>query len=73
MIVLMLRKTTSESWGFLTEKEANLKKKDDFKPDLNTDADPQDGLMKLMKKMYDDGDDEMKVSICFEVLTTKYT
>ena len=42
----------------MTEKEASLKKKDDFKPDLGADADPQQGLMNLMKKMYDDGDDE---------------
>jgi calcyclin binding protein len=63
MIVVMLRKTSSESWGFLTEKEASLKKKDDFKPDLGADADPQQGLMNLMKKMYDDGDDEMKRTI----------
>ena len=33
------------------------------KPDLSDDKDPQAGLMDLMKKMYDDGDDEMKRTI----------
>jgi len=27
------------------------------------DADPNDSLMKMMKQMYDDGDDEMKRTI----------
>jgi calcyclin binding protein len=30
---------------------------------LNESADPQDGLMSLLKDMYSDGDDEMKRTI----------
>ena len=30
---------------------------------MDENADPQAGLMDLMKKMYDDGDDEMKRTI----------
>jgi calcyclin binding protein len=32
-------------------------------PKMDENADPQDGLMSLMKKMYEDGDDEMKRTI----------
>lgn len=30
---------------------------------MDEEEDPQAGLMKLMKQMYDDGDDEMKRTI----------
>jgi len=30
---------------------------------MDSNADPQEGLMSLMKKMYDEGDDEMKRTI----------
>ena len=29
-------------------------------PDYDAGGDPQEGLMKMMKKMYDEGDDQMK-------------
>lgn len=54
-IVVTLNKKESGKWYDL------LAKKDD-KPKLPTDdkEDPGAGLMKMMKQMYDDGDDEMK-------------
>ncbi len=32
-------------------------------PKLDKDEDPSAGIMKMMKQMYDDGDDEMKRTI----------
>ena len=34
-----------------------------MKPDKNKDEDPGTSMMKLMQKMYDDGDDDMKRTI----------
>jgi calcyclin binding protein len=31
---------------------------------LDDKADPQQGIMDMMKKMYDEGDEEMKVCLC---------
>lgn len=33
------------------------------KPAMNENADPSDGLMSMLKKIYDEGDDEMKRTI----------
>lgn len=64
-IVIMLKKASSGKWETLTEREKNEKyKKDDIKFDKGKETDdPSKGIMDLMKKMYDDGDDEMKRTI----------
>ncbi|CAD6186695.1 unnamed protein product [Caenorhabditis auriculariae] len=61
LVVMMKKEKVKQTWGALTtvehaEKEKNMPKFDDK-------ADPQAALMDMMKKMYDDGDDEMKRSI----------
>lgn len=35
----------------------------DSKPSVNENADPSEGLMSMLKKIYTDGDDEMKRTI----------
>jgi len=65
-ILLMLRKAeTGKTWAFVTEREGkeDKKKKSKFDVDKKEEKDPSGGLMDLMKKMYDEGDDEMKRTI----------
>lgn len=64
MVTVFLKKVeTSKSWSYLTEKEAKLKDKPMSMPKMDENADPQEGLMSMMKKMYEEGDDEMKRTI----------
>jgi len=66
-ILVMLRKVeTGKTWAFVTEREGkdDKKRKEKFDtPKEDAAKDPSAGLMDLMKKMYDDGDDEMKRTI----------
>ncbi|XP_041125540.1 calcyclin-binding protein [Polyodon spathula] len=61
MVLVMCKKKTQQNWEFLTqvEKKTNDKKK----PSSDPDTDPGDGLMNILKKMYDEGNDEMKRTI----------
>lgn len=62
MVILSLSKKSSEHWSHVTEWEK--KSSDSNKPSLDTDQmDPSEGLMSLMKNMYEKGDDEMKRTI----------
>ena len=61
MVTIFLKKSEKKNWECVTEKE--FKAKDKSVPKMDEKADPQEGLMNLMKKMYDDGDDEMKRTI----------
>jgi len=67
MVVVFLKKVSEgNKWSFvtMTEKMLNdqkaIKTMKDDKPDA---ADPTGGLMSMMKKMYEDGDDNMKREI----------
>lgn len=59
--VFLKKKKTGENWSYLTDKE--MKSKEKATPKLDENTDPQEGLMSLMKKMYEEGDDEMKRTI----------
>ncbi|XP_014890386.1 calcyclin-binding protein [Poecilia latipinna] len=61
MLLIMLKKQTTKKWECLTAVEKQSKEKD--KPSMDENADPSDGLMSMLKKIYDDGDDEMKRTI----------
>lgn len=68
MVVIFLAKAAEgKTWKFVTaaEKAKQEKKDDAFKPksDAGSSSDPTAGIMDLMKKMYDEGDDEMKRTI----------
>ncbi|OII76655.1 CS domain-containing protein [Cryptosporidium andersoni] len=64
MIVLTMTKQDISKWPQLSSKENHLKKA--TSPDTfntNDSSDPMAGIQNLMKKMYEEGDDEMKRTI----------
>ncbi|XP_072765168.1 calcyclin-binding protein [Anoplolepis gracilipes] len=64
MIVVSLAKKVAKDWSHITLVEKRIKDtKSSSVPELGEDSDPGASLMNLMKKMYQDGDDEMKKTI----------
>ncbi|XP_029672513.1 calcyclin-binding protein [Formica exsecta] len=64
MIVMLLAKKVAKDWSHITLVEKRIKDaKSSTVPELGEDSDPGASLMNLMKKMYQDGDDEMKKTI----------
>lgn len=61
IVVFLKKKDQGKSWNYVTSVEMKLKEKQ--MPKMDEKADPQEGLMNLMKKMYEEGDDEMKRTI----------
>ncbi|XP_046870282.1 calcyclin-binding protein [Hypomesus transpacificus] len=61
MVLVMCKKKTAKQWECLTQVEKKTKEKE--KPNTEENADPSDGLMSMLKKIYSDGDDEMKRTI----------
>ncbi|BFZ20119.1 hypothetical protein BsWGS_23158 [Bradybaena similaris] len=62
-VVVMLKKAElGKTWPSLTEREKKAKEKKE-KPNFDANEDPSASLTKLLKTMYDDGDDEMKRTI----------
>ena len=45
-------------WGYLTEVEKECK--DNEKRSYDTKTDPSEGLMNVLQKIYEDGDDDKK-------------
>ena len=45
-------------WGYLTEVEKECK--DNEKLSYDTETDPSEGLMNVLQKIYEDGDDDKK-------------
>uniref|UniRef100_A0A8D0GJ01 Calcyclin-binding protein n=1 Tax=Sphenodon punctatus TaxID=8508 RepID=A0A8D0GJ01_SPHPU len=60
MILILCRKKREEKWECLTQVEKASKEKEKASYDT---SDPSEGLMTLLKKMYTEGDDEMKRTI----------
>lgn len=63
VVIALKKESEGNTWGHLTDAEKKVKEQKEAKLDANKDAessDPQAGIMNLMKKMYDDGDDDMK-------------
>ncbi|XP_011879602.1 PREDICTED: calcyclin-binding protein [Vollenhovia emeryi] len=64
MIVVSLAKQVARDWSHVTLVEKRIKDaKAPSMPELSEESDPSTSLMNLMKKMYQDGDDEMKKTI----------
>jgi len=64
LIVVSLAKKIAKEWSHVTLVEKRMKDaKSSSMSDLNEESDPSASLMNLMKKMYQDGDDEMKKTI----------
>ncbi|XP_069013410.1 calcyclin-binding protein [Embiotoca jacksoni] len=61
MVLVMCKKQTTKKWDCLTMVEKQSKEKE--KPSGDANADPSDGLMSMLKKIYSEGDDEMKRTI----------
>lgn len=64
-VVVFLSKVEPSEWKHLTLSESQLKDshKKEISDELESSEDPSQGLMSLMKKMYNEGDDEMKRTI----------
>lgn len=63
VIIALKKEKEGNTWEHLTDADKKVKEQKDAKLDANKDvdsADPSAGIMNLMKKMYDDGDDDMK-------------
>ncbi|RLU21915.1 hypothetical protein DMN91_006294 [Ooceraea biroi] len=64
MIVVSLVKKVAKEWSHVTLVEKRIKEaKVPSMPEMGEDSDPGASLMNLMKKMYQDGDDDMKKTI----------
>ncbi|KAG7456962.1 hypothetical protein MATL_G00241470 [Megalops atlanticus] len=61
MVLIMCKKKTPKKWECLTQVEKQTKEKE--KPSYDENADPSEGLMSMLKKIYSEGDDEMKRTI----------
>nr|XP_046263484.1 calcyclin-binding protein [Scatophagus argus] len=61
MVLVMCKKQTTKKWDCLTKVEKQSKEKE--KPNMDDSTDPSDGLMNMLKKIYSEGDDEMKRTI----------
>lgn len=61
MVLVMCKKRTAKKWECLTKVEKQSKEKE--KPNIDENADPSDSLMNMLKKIYSEGDDEMKRTI----------
>ncbi|KAK2113616.1 hypothetical protein P7K49_007882 [Saguinus oedipus] len=55
------KKVENTRWDYLTQVEKECKEKE--KPSYDTETDPSEGLMNVLKKIYEDGDDDMKRTI----------
>lgn len=51
------------NWSHVTELDRKASDSKKMVPEPDRGADPSDGLMSIMKNMYDQGDDEMKRTI----------
>ena len=64
MIIIYLSKKAKRSWSCVTSVEKRLKDtKDSSLPNVGDNDDPNATLMNMMKKMYQEGDDDMKKMI----------
>ncbi|XP_070701308.1 calcyclin-binding protein [Pempheris klunzingeri] len=63
MVLVMCKKQTTKKWECLTKVEKQSKEKEKDKPNADDSTDPSDGLMNMLKKIYSEGDDEMKRTI----------
>jgi len=57
LLVMLKKRKEGQTWGSLLKLD---KSKQPKAPNFEDNTDPQDSLMKMMKQMYDEGDDDMK-------------
>ncbi|XP_012372824.1 calcyclin-binding protein-like [Octodon degus] len=61
VLILCRKKAENIRWEYLTQVEKECKEKE--KPSYDAETDPSEGLMNVLKKIYEDGDDDMKPTI----------
>ena len=62
VIVLCKKKAENTRWDYLTQVEIDCKEKD-RRPAYDSETDPSKGLTNVLKKIFDDGDDDMERTI----------
>lgn len=65
LLVFLCKHNPGSSWSHFTNADKMKSESSKLKPDSKVDSatDPSAGLMDMMKKMYDEGDDDMKRTI----------
>ncbi|XP_038063553.1 calcyclin-binding protein-like [Patiria miniata] len=63
VVIFLKKKEQGRKWSYLTQVEQRLKDKKNSAPKTDNAPDAGTGMMDMMKKMYDEGDDEMKRTI----------
>lgn len=64
MVIINLFKKVAKNWSHVTAVEKRIKElKKNMVPNIGEDTDPGAGLMNVVKKMYQEGNDEMKKTI----------
>ena len=64
VVIFLAKKKPGQHWSHVTAAEkAKADKKNEAPKMDDDDGDPSKGLMNMMKKMYDEGDDDMKRTI----------
>ncbi|XP_050389782.1 calcyclin-binding protein [Patella vulgata] len=63
VLVMLKKKNEGKTWFHVTASEKKKAESAKPKPDDKDMEDPQAGMMSLLKKMYEEGDDEMKRTI----------
>ncbi|KAM5255410.1 LOW QUALITY PROTEIN: calcyclin-binding protein-like [Ctenodactylus gundi] len=61
VLILCRKKAENTQWHYLTQVEKECKENE--KPSYDAETDPSEGLMDVLKKIYEDGDDDMKRTI----------
>uniref|UniRef100_A0A8C2VQ16 Calcyclin-binding protein n=1 Tax=Chinchilla lanigera TaxID=34839 RepID=A0A8C2VQ16_CHILA len=61
VLILGRKKAENTWWEYLTQAEKECKEKE--KPSYDAETDPSEGLMNVLKKIYEDRDDDMKRTI----------
>lgn len=63
-LVIMMMKQSNTNWEHVTEMAAEKsKEKTKKKPTLDDSKDPSEGIMDILKNIYEEGDDDMKRTI----------
>nr|XP_045000315.1 calcyclin-binding protein-like [Jaculus jaculus] len=60
-VILCRKKAANTRWDYLTQVEKECKEKQ--KPSYDNETDPSEGLMNVLKKIYEDGHNDMKRTI----------
>ncbi|KAK6196188.1 hypothetical protein SNE40_001459 [Patella caerulea] len=63
VLVMLKKKNEGKTWSHVTASEKKKAESAKPNPDDKDMEDPQAGMMNLLKKMYEEGDDEMKRTI----------